>query len=100
MDASMAWQRQQNSGVRTFRDFQQRVSALAAGGDHAALYSLLAALAARFVAAWDGRPLPVGVAQGALASLTLSLERARRVAESPDLDQLAFLNEIARTDLA
>lgn len=101
MDELREWLKSQNGGLGTYLDFQQKSSQLVSLDDrHAALYQLLSAAAGRFIAIYDGMPLPTGVAAEALARLRSLVDAASASAARSAEEQLQVLNQIARTDLA
>jgi len=95
-----AWLHGQNGGIRTYVDFQRRCSELGRQDPAlAAFYSLLGTAAARFVAFYDGEPLPVDVAQTSLAQLRDLVARSVNGWLGTAEQKLAILNDIANTDL-
>ncbi|MDB5598472.1 MAG: hypothetical protein JWN71_516 [Xanthobacteraceae bacterium] len=101
MDELLVWLKQQNGGMLTLVEFQQKAAGLVeADRDHAALFQLLAILTGRFVSSYDGEPLPIDVARHVLGRLTGLVEQAAQSTRRPPAEQLKVLNEIAGTDLA
>jgi len=95
-----AWLHGQNGGIRTYLDFQRRCSELGQQDPAlAAFYLLLGTAAGRFVAFYDGEPLPVDVAQTSLARLRDLVARSINGWFGSAEQQLAILNDIATTDL-
>jgi hypothetical protein len=100
LDELQSWLTQQHSGLRTYKDFQQKAYALIAKDrDHAALYYLLASLVGRFVDAYDEEPLPVGVADKAFDQLLDLVKRGAQSLKASPADQLKLLNDIAAAEL-
>jgi hypothetical protein len=101
LDELLAWLRPQNTGLRTYKDFQQKVLQLGATDrNHLALYHILAMLASRFIESYEENPLPVDVADEAFKRLIGAVEKAARARKGSPSEQLTALNEIAATDLA
>lgn len=97
----LAWMGKRSGGAHTYLEFQQRMQA--ASLEHrgnAAAARLLADLAGRFVDAYDGQPLPVGVASDAYARLTNYVERAAAIEGLSADAKLDFLNELGSAELA
>ena len=100
MDELLAWLKQQNGGLGTYIDFQQRAARLASEQrEHAALFQLLSSLSGRFASSYDGMPLPVDIANQALTRLTALAEVAAATMNRAPEDQVRLLNEIAQADL-
>lgn len=100
MEELFAWLNDQNGGMRTYLEFQQKVSLLSKrDASHGALYALMGLVAQRFYQAYDGEPLPVDAAHKALASLRAVVSDATRVMHSDAQDQLRLLNELAGMEL-
>ncbi|MFT4119435.1 hypothetical protein [Bradyrhizobium sp.] len=84
-----AWLSEQHHGLRTFRNFQQKLETL--GRDdpgQRGLCRLLSGLVGSYVEAFDEAPLPVEVADGAyhrllalVGSLDLGADASRRLAD-------------------
>src|SRR5215475_13426566 len=93
-----SWLSQQHHGLRTFRNFQQKLEILSMREPaHGGLYALLNRLAGGYVEAFDEEPLPVAVADRAygrlldlVASLDLKADADRRLAD---------INRVAACDL-
>jgi len=93
-----AWLSQQHHGLRTFRNFQQKIETL--GRDDPAqrgLCRLLSGLVGSYVEAFDEEPLPVEIADGAY-------QRLLTLVESIDLHgdadrRLADINRVAESEL-
>ncbi len=101
MEELLNWLRQQNSSVRVFSQFSEKALALrAAEPEHAAMARLLADLAANFSEAYYGEPLPLDVAERALARLTELVDKAVRANAAGLPQQIALLNEIGRIELS
>jgi hypothetical protein len=97
----LTWLKPQHSGLRTYKDFLQKVLQLAASDrDHRALYSMLATLVGHFIENYEEHPLPVDVAEEAHKRLTTLVEKAVASFNGSPADQLKVLNEIAATELA
>lgn len=100
MDQLIVWLKEQNGGVGTYIGLQQRAHHLALSNpEHAALFQLLGALAARFVSSYDGMPLSVDVARSAFERVSLLIEQAARSMNDTAEGKLKVLNEIARAEL-
>lgn len=101
MNELLNWLKPQHSGLRTYKDFLQKVLQLAASDrEHLALYSMLATLVGRFIESYEESPLPVDVADEALKRLTVLVEKATNSLNGAPADQLKTLNEIAAAELA
>ncbi len=101
MNELLAWLRDQKGGLRTYQEFRGKALALrAADPENAALARLLADLAGRFADIYDGEPLPVDIANDALARLTAHVEKAARTMGQNPAERLAFLNELAVAELS
>lgn len=100
MEELSIWLNDQNGGMRTYLEFQQKVSILSRhDGSNGALYALMGLVAQRFYQAYDGEPLPVDAAQEALARLRRVVADATRVMHSEAQDQIRLLNELAGLEL-
>ncbi len=92
------WLAQQQHGLRTFRDFQQKLEALSKRDpEQRALCRLLSGIVGRYVDTFDEDPLPVEVADRAyqrlldlVASIDFTAGAERRLAD---------INRIAASDL-
>jgi hypothetical protein len=92
------WFSRQHHGLRTFRNFQQKLDSLSRDEpEQRGLYRLLSSLVGNYVEAFDEEPLPVAVADRAhdrlldlLASLDLQANPDRRLAD---------INRVAAGDL-
>ena len=92
------WVSQQHHGLRTFKDFQQKLESLSRDEpEQAGLYRLLSSLVGGYVEAFDEEPVPVEVADHVhrrllelLASLDLRANSNRRLAD---------INRVASFDL-
>lgn len=101
MEELSIWLEDQNGGMRTYLEFQQKVSILSKNdASNGALYALIGLVAQRFYQAYDGEPLPVDAANEALARLRSIVADARRAMQSSAEDQLRLLNELAGLELA
>ena len=93
-----SWLSQQHHGLRTFRNFQDKLELLSARDPaQRGLYALLNRLAGSYVEAFDEAPLPVATADRAygrlldlVASLDLKADADRRLAD---------INRVAACDL-
>lgn len=100
MEDLLAWLKEQNGGIGTYFGLQQRAQKfVATDPEHAAVFQLLSNLAGRFASSYEDEPLPVDVAQSALARITELVEQAALSTNSPPEDRLRILNQIASTDL-
>ena len=92
------WLSQQHHGLRTFRNFQQKLETLSRRDPaQQALYALLSNLVGRYVEAFDEEPLPVAVADrayGRLLELVASLDLAAGVDR-----RLTDINRVAACSL-
>ena len=94
------WLENQNGGTGTYAEFQQRAHKLARqDGENAALWMLLAGIAGRFVARFDGEPLAVDNANTAIRAMRDLVAEARGFLTSSESDRLAFVNRLATFDL-
>ena len=101
MEELSIWLGDQNGGMRTYLEFQQKVSILSKrDASNSALYALMGLVAQRFYQAYDGEPLPVDAANEALASLRAVVADATRAMQSDAQEQLRLLNELAGLELA
>ncbi len=94
------WLETELGGVHTYEEFQRR-SGLHADNDpdHAVHYRLLASIAAQFVAKYDGRPLPVAVADRSLREFKEVVRKVEQAMQDNAEVQLRVLNEIAKVEL-
>jgi hypothetical protein len=100
MEELSIWLEEQNGGMRTYLEFQQKVSLLSKrDASNSALYALMGLIAQRFYQAYDGEPLPVDAANEALARLRSIVANARQAMQSSAQDQLRLLNELAGLEL-
>lgn len=100
MDELLDWLRQQNGSVRVFSRFSEMALALRSKEPHhAALARLLADLAGNFSEAYFGEPLPLDVAERALAKLTELVEKGVKANVAGLPQQMALLNEIGAMEL-
>jgi hypothetical protein len=100
MDELLDWLRQQNGSVRVFSRFSEMALALRSKEpQHAALARLLADLAGNFSEAYFGEPLPLDVAERALAKLTELVEKGVKANVAGLPQQMALLNEIGAMEL-
>ena len=100
MEELSIWLEEQNGGMRTYLEFQQKVSILSKNdASNGALYALMGLVAQRFYQAYDGEPLPVDAANEALARLRSIVADARQAMQSSAQDQLRLLNELAGLEL-
>ena len=101
MEELSIWLEDQSGGMRTYLEFQQKVSVLSKRDtSNRALYALMGAVAQRFCQAYDGEPLPVGAANEALSKLRTIVAEARTAVLANAQDQLKLLNELAGMELA
>jgi len=101
MNELLNWLLQQKGGLHTYLEFQARALELrTAEPEHVALLRLLADLAGRFAEAYDGRPLSVDIAEGALQQLTGLIETALGQRTGDPSARLALLNRIGAAELA
>jgi hypothetical protein len=92
------WLSQQHHGLRTFQLFRQELTKLTIDDpDHAALYTLLSMLVARYIEAFDEEPVPISVADRAFGNL-LRAVAGLDFSKSAD-GRLIDLNRIATLDL-
>ncbi|WP_188583794.1 hypothetical protein [Azorhizobium oxalatiphilum] len=97
----LAWMGKQSGGAHTYLEFQKRMQmARVEHQGSAATTRLLADLAGRFVDAYDGGPLPAGVASDAYGRLTNYVERAVAIEGLSVEAKLEFLNELGSAELA
>ena len=98
MNEIYRWVSQQHHGLRTFKNFQQKLESLSRDEpEQAGLYRLLSNLVGGYVEAFDEEPVPVEVADHVhsrllelLASLDLRANSNRRLAD---------INRVASFDL-
>ena len=91
------WVSQQHHGLRTFKNFQQKLESLSRDEpEQAGLYRLLSNLVGGYIEAFDEEPLPVEVADQVhrrllelLASLDVQANSDRRLA---DINRVASFN--------
>lgn len=101
MEELAQWLKSQHKGLRTYKTFQQRV--LDAGQKHRdqyALYSLLGTLVGRFVDVYDENPLTLDITDEAHRRLVALSDKAATYATMSSDERLAFLNEIASSELS
>ena len=98
MNDLYAWLSQQHHGLRTYRDFQQKLDTLSGQDpDQRALCRLLGGIVGSYVESFDEEPLPVTVAERAhqrLLELVGSLDSAAGADR-----RLADINRVAAFDL-
>jgi hypothetical protein len=100
MQELLDWLRQQNGSVRVFSRFSEMALALRVKEpEHAALARLLADLAGNFSEAYYGEPLPLDVAERALARLTELVAKGVQANATGLPQQMALLNEIGASEL-
>jgi hypothetical protein len=100
MEELLDWLHQQNGSVRVFSRFSEMALGLRAKEpEHAALARLLADLAGNFAEAYYGEPLPLDVAEGALAKLTELVEKGVKANAAGLPQQMSLLNEIGLMEL-
>lgn len=100
MDDLQDWLSTQHNGLKTYAAFRNKASQLAGEQkDSAALLHLLAALADRFISAYDESPLPVDVADRAFARLKELVRKGAESTGASDAEKVDLLNEVARSDL-
>lgn len=100
MEELSIWLNDQNGGMRTYLEFQQKVSILSkSDASNRALYALMGLVAQRFFQAYEGEPLPVDAAQEAFARLRTVVADATEVMKSDGQEQLRLLNELAGLEL-
>ena len=92
------WLAQQHHGLRTFRNFQQKLEALSQGDpEQRALCRVLSGIVGSYVETFDEEPLPVPVADRAYHRL-LDLVASLDFRASAD-QRLADINRVAACDL-
>lgn len=95
-----AWLNEQNGGIRTYAEFHRKAQQLAReDAANAALLALLGRVAARFVARYEGEPLPVDNASVAIVEFRDLLNKATEIVSATDAEKLAFANTVATFDL-
>ena len=98
MNDLYTWFSHQHHGLRTFRNFQQKLESLSRDEpEQRGLYRLLSNIVGSYVEAFDEEPLPVAIADRAhhrLLELLASLDPQA----SPD-QRLADINRVAASDL-
>lgn len=100
MDELLTWLKAQHNGLRTYKDFQQRVLNLAGSDrEHVALYQILGLLVGRFIDSYEEHPLTGDVADQAFDRLIEIAGKAAASLRAAPADQLAILNAIAAADL-
>lgn len=100
MEELALWLKSQHRGLRTYKEFQQKV--LEAGSKHRdqyALYSLLAVMVGRFIDAYEEAPLTLDVTDEAHKRLVALSDSAVRYNAMSSDERLALLNEIAASEL-
>ena len=93
-----SWLSQQHHGLRTFRDFQQKLDILGRREPaQRGLYALLNRLVGGYIETFDEEPLPVAVADRAYGRL---LDLVGSLDLQADADRrLADINRVAACDL-
>lgn len=92
------WLSRQHHGLRTFRDFQQKLEALGQGDpEQRALCRVLGGVVGSYIETFDEEPLPVPVADRAYHRL-LELVAGLDIRASADR-RLADINRVAACDL-
>lgn len=100
MEELALWLKSQHRGLRTYKEFQQKV--LEAGSKHRdqyALYSLLANMVGRFIDAYEEAPLTLDITDEAHKRLVALSDSAVRYNSMSSDERLALLNEIASSEL-
>lgn len=97
----LEWLEAQKGGIATFYEFQRRALALRTDNEgHAALFRLLADLAGRFADLFDGEPLDLSTASGALTILTGYVRQAADLKPDHAEGLLDLLNRVGLAELA
>lgn len=95
------WLESELGGIRTYEDFQREaLRCLKQDPAHSAYYRLLSSIAADFVGAYEGLPLPVNIADHAFKEfkrLVTTTERAMKAGSGAQLETLA---ELGRAELS
>jgi hypothetical protein len=98
MNDLYTWFAHQHHGLRTFRDFRQRLEELSRDEPgQLGLYRLLGNLVGSYIEAFDEEPLPVAIADHAHDRL-LELLASLDLQGGPDR-RLADINRVAASDL-
>ncbi len=101
MNDLLGWMRKQNGGAHTYLEFQKRLQTIRLRDqESAAMARLLADLAERFVDAYDGEPLPAGIASQAYDRLLAYVERAVTLEAAGAAERIACLTELGSAELA
>lgn len=96
-----AWLEDQNGGIRTYAEFHQKAQHMAReDAANAAILALLGRVAARFVARYEGEPLPVDNASAAFAEFKEVVAKAANLSSNSSSERLDFANMVATFDLA
>ena len=97
----LQWLEMQKGGVATFHEFQRRALALrVSDGRQAGLLRLLADLSGRFADEYDGEPLDLTTASGALQQLVAHVRDASRLTPGDTESLVALINRIGLADLS
>jgi predicted ATPase len=100
VDELLTWLKVQHNGLRTYKNFQQRVLNLSGSDrEHVALYQILGLLVGRFIDSYEEHPLTGDVADQAFDHLIEITEKAAKSLRAAPAEQLATLNAIAAADL-
>ncbi len=94
-----SWLAAQHPGLRTYKAFKERASALAAADqEHRAFYKLLSTMVDPFIDTYNGEALPTELAEATFRRLLNVVEDAEtKIALSPDI-RMSALNEIASVE--
>lgn len=95
-----SWLAAQHPGLRTYKAFKERASALAATDqEHRAFYKLLSTMVEPFIDTYNGEALPTELAEVTFRRLLSVVEDAEtKIALAPDI-RMNALNNLASIEL-
>jgi hypothetical protein len=95
-----SWLARQHPGLRTYKAFKERTSALAAmDQEHRAFYKLLSTMVEPFIDTYNGEALPTELAEQTFRRLLSVVEDAEvKITLAPDI-RMNALNELASIEL-
>lgn len=94
------WLAAQHPGLRTYKAFKERASALAAADqEHRAFYKLLSTMVEPFIDTYNGEALPTELAEATFRRLLTVVEDAEnKIMLAPEI-KMSALNDLASVEL-
>lgn len=100
MDELSTWLSSQHPGLHTYKAFLTKTLLLSASSpENRALYTLLAAIAGRYIELFDEAPLPVQTAEHAYRTLVGIVAEAENSITAPASQRIRTLNSVASVEL-